>query len=214
MGGIRVQPHPEPLRIGPSLSEILSRIAADETRQRISVGDLIAALHDRAIGALIFVFAFPNTIPMPPGTSSILGAPLLFLTAQLAFGRKPWLPKVIAERSMERVHFAAVVRRVAPWLARAERLLRPRLEILARPPFEYLIGGICLLMSIILFLPIPMGNTPPAVAICVFALAVLERDGIWVLIGTCTAIAAVAIVWGVVFALFRTAMLLIVRMIG
>jgi hypothetical protein len=209
-----VQPHPEPLRIGPSLSEILSRIAADETRQRISVGDLIAALHDRAIGALIFVFAFPNTIPMPPGTSSILGAPLLFLTAQLAFGRKPWLPKVIAERSMERVHFAAVVRRVAPWLARAERLLRPRLEILARPPFEYLIGGICLLMSIILFLPIPMGNTPPAVAICVFALAVLERDGIWVLIGTCTAIAAVAIVWGVVFALFRTAMLLIVRMIG
>ena len=209
-----MQPHPEPLRIGPSLSEILSRIAADETRQRISVGDLIAALHDRAIGALIFVFAFPNTIPMPPGTSSILGAPLLFLTAQLAFGRKPWLPKVIAERSMERVHFAAVVRRVAPWLARAERLLRPRLEILARPPFEYLIGGICLLMSIILFLPIPMGNTPPAVAICVFALAVLERDGIWVLIGTCTAIAAVAIVWGVVFALFRTAMLLIVRMIG
>jgi hypothetical protein len=209
-----VQPHPEPLRIGPSLSEILSRIAADETRQRISVDDLIAALHDRAIGALIFVFAFPNTIPMPPGTSSILGAPLLFLTAQLAFGRKPWLPKVIAERSMERVHFAAVVRRVAPWLARAERLLRPRLEILARPPFEYLIGGICLLMSIILFLPIPMGNTPPAVAICVFALAVLERDGIWVLIGTCTAIAAVAIVWGVVFALFRTAMLLIVRMIG
>ena len=209
-----MQPHPEPRRIGPSLSEILSRIAADETRQRISVGDLIAALHDRAIGALIFVFAFPNTIPMPPGTSSILGAPLLFLTAQLAFGRKPWLPKVIAERSMERVHFAAVVRRVAPWLARAERLLRPRLEILARPPFEYLIGGICLLMSIILFLPIPMGNSPPAVAICVFALAVLERDGIWVLIGTCTAIAAVAIVWGVLFALFESALFLIARLIG
>jgi hypothetical protein len=209
-----VQPHPEPRRIGPSLSEILSRIAADGTRQRISVGDLIEALHDRAIGALIFVFAFPNTIPMPPGTSSILGAPLLFLTAQLAFGRKPWLPKVIAERSMERAHFAAVVRRVAPWLARAERLLRPRLEILARPPFEYLIGGICLLMSIILFLPIPMGNSPPAVAICVFALAVLERDGIWVLIGAGTAIAAVALVWGVVFALFESALFLIARLIG
>ena len=209
-----MRPHPEPRSIGPSLSDILSRIAADETRQRISVGDLITALHDRAIGALIFVFAFPNTIPLPPGTSSILGAPLLFLTAQLAFGRKPWLPKVIAERSMERVHFAAVVSRVAPWLARAERLLRPRLEILARPPCEYLIGGICLLLSVILFLPIPMGNMPPAVAICVFALAVLERDGIWVLIGVGAAIAAVAIVWGVLFALFQSALFLIMRLIG
>lgn len=209
-----MRPHPEPRSIGPSLSDILSRIAADETRQRISVGHLITALHDRAIGALIFVFAFPNTIPLPPGTSSILGAPLLFLTAQLAFGRNPWLPKVIAERSMDRVHFAAVVSRVAPWLARAERLLRPRLEILARPPCEYLIGGICLLLSIILFLPIPMGNMPPAVSICVFALAVLERDGIWVLIGVGAAIAAVAIVWGVLFALFQSALFLIVRLIG
>jgi hypothetical protein len=209
-----VRPHPEPRSGGPSLSEILSRIAADETRQRISVGDLITALHDRAIGALIFVFAVPNTIPMPPGTSSILGAPLLFLTAQLAFRRNPWLPKLIAERSMERVHFAAVVRRVAPWLARAERLLRPRLEILARPPCEYLIGGICLLLSIILFLPIPMGNMPPAIAICIFALAVLERDGVWVLIGVGATIAAVAIVWGVVFALFESALFLIVRLIG
>ena len=209
-----MRPHPEPRSIGPSLSDILSRIAADETRQRISVGHLITALHDRAIGALIFVFAFPHTIPLPPGTSSILGAPLLFLTAQLAFGRNPWLPKVIAERSMDRVHFAAVVSRVAPWLARAERLLRPRLEILARPPCEYLIGGICLLLSIILFLPIPMGNMPPAVSICVFALAVLERDGIWVLIGVGAAIAAVAIVWGVLFALFQSALFLIVRLIG
>ena len=209
-----MRPHPEPRSTGPSLSEILCRIAADETRQRISVGDLITALHDRAIGALIFVFAFPNTIPLLPGTSSILGAPLLFLTAQLAFGRNPWLPKVIAERSMERVHFAAAVSRLVPWLARAERLLRPRLEILARPPCEYLIGGICLLLSIILFLPIPMGNMPPAVAICMFALAVLERDGIWVLIGVGAAIAAVAIVWGVLFALFQSALFLIVRLIG
>jgi hypothetical protein len=36
---------------------------------------------------------------MPPGTSAFLGAPLLFLAVQLALGRRPWLPRVIAERS-------------------------------------------------------------------------------------------------------------------
>jgi hypothetical protein len=198
----------------PSLSQILLQIAGDGTRPRVSVGDLLEALHDRAIGALIFVFALPNTLPMPPGASSILGAPLLFLTAQLTFGRRPWLPRMIASRSMDRAHFAAVVGRVAPWLARAESLLRPRLGMLVRPPFEYLIGGICLVLSVILFLPIPMGNMPPALAICVFSLAVLERDGAWALAGLGAAIASLAIVWGVLFALIRGALLVISRLIG
>jgi hypothetical protein len=191
------------------LSQVLLRIAADETRQRISVADLLVDLHDRAIGALIFVFALPNIIPMPPGASAILGAPLLFLTAQLALGRAPWLPQVIVARSMDRAHFTIVVQRVAPWLARAERLLRPRLAVLARPPFEYAIGAVCLLLSIILFLPIPMGNMPPAIAICLFALAILERDGLWVLAGLCATAACIAFIWGVLFALIKGVLLLL-----
>jgi hypothetical protein len=201
-------------RPAPSLSQVLTQIADDETRQRISLGDLIVALRDRAIGALIFVFAIPNTLPMPPGASSILGAPLLFLTAQLALGQRAWLPEFIAARSIDRIHFATIVRRIAPWLARAERLLRPRIQILTRPPAEYLIGAVCLILSIILFLPIPMGNMPPAFAICLFALAILERDGIWALAGFCAAIAAVAIVWGVLFALIRSALFLFARFVG
>ncbi len=166
------------------------------------------------MGALIFVFAIPNAMPLPPGASSILGAPLLFLTAQLALGRRPWLPKLIADRSMDRVHFASIVQRVAPWLARAERLLRPRLEMLALPPFENVIGVICLLLSIILFLPIPFGNMPPAVAICLFALGILERDGIWIIAGVAATVVAITIVWGVLLALFESGLYLLSRMLG
>lgn len=164
------------------------------------------------MGALLFVFAVPNTIPLPPGASSILGAPLLFLTAQLALGRSPWLPRVIADRSMDRAHFAVIIQRIAPWLARAERLLRPRLGFLTRPPVEYVIGVICLLLSIILFLPIPFGNMPPAVAICLFALGILERDGIWVIAGLGATGTAIVIVWGVLLALFKSALFLFAHM--
>lgn len=188
-----------------ALSELLTGIATDGTRERVSVGDLLAALQNRAVAALLLIFALPNVVPVPPGTSALLGAPMLFLAAQLALGMRPWLPRVIAARSVPRTHFAAVVSRAAPWLARAERLLRPRFGAICKPPAEYGLGVVCLLLAGIVFLPIPLGNMLPAFAICLLALGILERDGVWVLAGLFTAVASVALVWGVVYAFVRAA---------
>ncbi|MDO8320804.1 exopolysaccharide biosynthesis protein, partial [Rhodoferax sp.] len=63
---------------GRALSTILWELSADTRRERIAISDLLVALGDRATGALIFIFAFPNVLPTPPGTSTILGAPLIF----------------------------------------------------------------------------------------------------------------------------------------
>lgn len=203
-GADRAGPH-----AGSALSAVLRHLAADTTRERIAVGDLLAALGDRALGALLFVFAVPNVLPTPPGTSTLLGAPLVFLAAQLAFGLKPWLPAIVARRSMSQADFAALVRRIAPWLERAERLLRPRSLGLPRAVMERGAGTVCLLLSLILVLPIPLGNMLPALALCLLALGVLERDGVWVLAGLATSVAAVALVWGVIFALVKTALFLL-----
>jgi hypothetical protein len=61
------------------LSVVLRILSSDLNLERISVGDLLSALGDRALGALMFVFAIPNVLPTPPGTSAVLGAPLIFL---------------------------------------------------------------------------------------------------------------------------------------
>ncbi|WP_445376454.1 exopolysaccharide biosynthesis protein [Niveispirillum fermenti] len=188
------------------LSDILRAIAGDESRERIAIKDLLAIMKDRALGALLFIFALPNVLPTPPGTSAVLGAPLIFLAAQLALGRSPWLPRVIADRSIARADFAALVTRTAPWLAKAERLLRPRLGVLSRPPAEYLVGLFCFLLAVILFLPIPLGNMMPALAICLFSLGILERDGVWILAGLLAAILSVGLVWGVLYALIKSAL--------
>ena len=124
-------------------------------------------------------------------------------------GRRPWLPRVIAERSMPRGHFALLTDKAGPWLARAERGLRPRLSVFARPPAEYAVGTVCLLMSLLIFLPIPLGNMLPAFSVCLLALGVLERDGLWVLGGLVAAAASVALVWGVLEVLIRSALLLL-----
>lgn len=188
-----------------TLLSMLQALAADDSRERISIGDLLAALGDRALAALLFVFAVPNVLPVPPGTSTILGAPLVFLAAQLAFGRQPWLPAFIADRTMTRADFAGLVRRIGPWLARAERLLRPRAIALSQPPMEYLVGLVCLLLAMVLVLPVPLGNMLPALAISLLALGILERDGLWILAGLMAAAASAVVVSGVVFAIVKAA---------
>lgn len=199
---------------GHPLSAMLERLAHDASRERITIADLLAALGDRALAALLFVFAVPNVLPVPPGTSSVLGAPLLFLAAQLALGQRPWLPRLIAARSISRADFAALVRRLRPWLERAERALRPRATLLALPPMEYLVGGICLLLAVVLVLPVPLGNMLPALAISLLALGILERDGLWIVAGLCTAAVATALVSGVVFAMLKAGLFLLGRLLG
>ncbi len=193
-------------------SDILQGLAADDGRDRIAVSDILEAMGDRSFGALMLVFAIPNIIPTPPGTSAILGAPLVFLAAQLAFGKKPWLPRFIAERSVRRADFSAVVGRTAPWLAHAERLLRPRLSTLVRPPAEYAVGFLCLVLAVILFLPIPLGNILPALTICLFSFAILERDGLWALAGLAGFMLSVIVVAGVLVAIAMAVFLLLTNL--
>lgn len=196
------------------LSEVLNGIAADETRERIAVGDLLKVMQERAFGPLMLIFALPNALPTPPGTSSVLGAPLVFLTLQLALGWSPWLPPIIARRSIARKDFAAFVAKATPWLARAERLLRPRLGVLAHPPAENLVGVMCFVLAVVLVLPIPLGNMLPALAICILALGILERDGVWILAGMAVAIASLGVVSGVIWAFIKAGLFLLHQLIG
>ena len=196
------------------LSTLLTEIATGSEDDRISIGDLLAAMNQRALGAMIFIFAVPVALPLPPGVSTIFGAPLLFLTAQLMLGLKPWLPRLITDRSLTRREFGKIVATVTPWLLRAESVMRPRLSFVGGPPFVYLLGFVCLIESIILFLPIPLGNMLPALAVSIMSLGLLARDGLWMLIGLLTGVVAVVIVWGVLWAMVFAALFVIGNVLG
>lgn len=190
------------------LSDLLAELADGDARDRVSIGDLLAALQDRATGSLMFVLALPNVVPAPPGTSSVLAAPLVLLAAQLALGWNPWLPSAIAGRSLARESFRGFVRRAHPWLLRMERFLRPRLPFATGPRMERAVGAVCLLLALILLLPIPLGNMLPAAAICLMSLGIVERDGLWVLGGLAAAAVSGGLVAGVLYALAEGAIFL------
>ena len=193
------------------LSDVLADIGRDPEMSQIAVSDLISLLGGRGRAALILIFAFPNVLPAPPGLSGVLGLPLLYLSFQMMMGRLPWLPRFIGERSLSRERFAQLVENLGPWLARAERLLRPRLPFLVNPVAERILGVLCLVLAAVLSLPIPFGNMLPAFAICLIALGMLERDGVWVVIGTLVGLGALTIVAGIVYTLIKSGLFLLMN---
>lgn len=208
----------EPLRPpnGRRLSHILCDIARAPTPGRISIGNLLDAFGNRAFGALIFIFAAPNTLPVAmPGVSAILGAPLLFLTWQLAAGRaRPWLPALIRDRSFAREDFQRLTRFGVPWMQRIERMIRPRLLGLTEPLAERLVGVVALLLAVMIFLPIPLGNILPGFALALLALGILERDGMAVLAGLVAALVSAVIVSGVLYGVAKVAVSLVQDALG
>lgn len=173
----------KPVEAAMALSVLLGRLAC-LPGPTVSVGDIVGHFGARAIGALLFIFALPNLLPLPPGSTTILGFPLLIFAPQLAVGaRTAWLPRRLLARQFKASWIRDLSARGAPWLERAEALTTRRAAFMFGPAGTALIGLICTLLAIVLILPIPLGNMLPAAAIAVFGLSLVQRDGVLALAG-------------------------------
>jgi hypothetical protein len=124
--------------------------------------------------------------------------------------RGPWLPNFIDERPLKRRQLADAFQKLIPWLQRVEKVSRPRLTFLFGPVGDRVIALVCFLLSLILILPIPLGNMAPAAAIAVFGLAMIQRDGILAL----AAYAISALSFGLLFIGGKAAIAAVEALIG
>jgi hypothetical protein len=186
-----------------TLSERLRQIAEQSGPERISLSELSQQLHSRVWGGLLVILAAINVIPLPPGTNTVLAIPLVLVSAQMALGRaSPWFPKRIDRRGLTKDELQQLIAKMGPVEARVERIFRPRLGRLTAPAATRAIGLICMALSVIAGLPILMIHNAPAVAILLFGLALIYRDGVLVILGAIAAVLAVAfdaalVIWGV-----------------
>ncbi|MCC7016419.1 MAG: exopolysaccharide biosynthesis protein [Rhodospirillales bacterium] len=212
-----------PLEAGPpfdgrrSVREMLAELLARHPEDAIALGDILAFLGERAFGALMLVLALPMATPLSaiPGVSSVFGLPLVVVCAQLMLGYpRPLLPAALAERAVRREALARAVEQADPWLARIERAVHPRLPALTGTAAERALGAVCVVMAVLLALPIPGANQPPAFAVALFAVALVERDGVFAILGWIAALAAVVLVVVIYGALIAAGMFLLGRIGG
>jgi hypothetical protein len=177
------------------ISELVAALAHEHTTGRITFAEIIERLGDRSYGLLILTFALPMVVAGGiPGISTLFGVPLIYITVQLALGfSQPRFPRYLLSRSVDAGDFNKTIDRLVPIVMRIEKYLRARFTVLVTPLGERVIGAVSLLMAIILALPIVLANGPSALAMSLFAVAILERDGLFVILGLIVSIATAAI---------------------
>lgn len=173
------------------LSQVLAELAAEQ-RGAVSIGRIREALADRSFATFLVFTASLNLLPIPPGTSLIIGIPIVLVAFQMVMGYPTiWLPQFFLRRSLSEKTFKKMSTWLIPFLKRMESLVKPR-----HWPFdtiksgERIVGLITLIFGIAVVIPIPFSNWIPALAVFICGIALSERDGFWLGVGIVTGIFA------------------------
>ncbi|MDH6267322.1 hypothetical protein M2360_002719 [Rhizobium sp. SG_E_25_P2] len=178
-----------------SLSQLLRELS-DNAGEKITLGEIADGMEHRSFGAFLVVFCLPNLIPLPPGATFILGLPLVFVSFQMAFSRLDtiWLPRRLHEYAFDNRAFAKVLDKFLPWIGWTERFIKPRFWVGEMRLYERFLGLFALLLALIIFLPIPLGNMGPAYALALIGLGLTERDGLTMIAGVALGLIFTAVI--------------------
>ena len=163
---------------------VIDALCAGDPDERLELHALVRGLGRSTFGVLLLLATLPALIPIP-GLAGGLSGPLVVLVGLhlLLLQRKPWLPGFIARRGPQRSTLIRFDRRTDRLLRSLEKLVRPRLFALVDHPVATVLSGMQLvLLGILLALPIPFTNYLFAGLLLLYALSLLERDGVLMLI--------------------------------
>jgi len=175
--------------------DCLDELAGQE--DHVSVGAIVESFGNRSYGPALMVPAVIDWTPLSgfPGMESFLALSAAIVAAQMMVGRKHlWLPGFIARRGIGSAKLrkvAARMRRVARFM---DRHFHGRLVRLTHAPFSRIAAGVVILICLAVS-PldlIPFGGTGPLLAIAMFGLAILVRDGVLMIFALALSLAAVA----------------------
>ena len=177
-----------------SLGETLRDTISAITKERISLRELLELIGEQGLLVFCMFLTIPFLLPVSiPGVSTVFGLVITLIGLGVALNRVPWLPGRLMNRTIERIHLVPALERGAKLFARLDKLVRPRLLALTHGATVNRFNGFLLVgCALLLMAPlglIPFSNTLPAVAILCLAAGMLQRDGIFVLLGYVTMLA-------------------------
>lgn len=170
------------------LSTTLREVVDDIRGDRITLRALMESIGEQGLLLLCAVLSLPFLIPVSiPGVSTVFGLGIILLGVAVTLNRLPWLPRKILDREIETARLRPALEKGIGIVARIDRHVRPRLGVLTRNAVMDRVNGFMLVFcGLLLMAPfgfVPFSNTLPAVAILLLCFGMIQRDGLFILLG-------------------------------
>lgn len=169
------------------LSHLLTSIIDDIQGETITLRELLERCGREGMLMVCAIACLPFLIPVSiPGVSTVFGAGIVLLACALFLNRLPWLPQRIQDKALDAQKLKPVLHKGAAWVAKIDRWLQPRWPALTTGPMQRFNSAVLVFGGLLLMAPlglIPFSNTVPAVGILLLTVGMMQRDGLFVLLG-------------------------------
>ncbi len=170
-------------------SQLLLNTIQSHSEPYLTIGELLELLKRRSYGALLIMLSLAGLIP---GISFFAAIADFLLGLQIALGlQAPRLPNIIQKQKINQAKMLKFTKRVVPWLVRIEQYIKPRWEPISGASYRRIIGVMICILAVVAVLPLPFINFLPNFAIICLALGIIERDGLFLIMGGALAVFAI-----------------------
>lgn len=136
---------------------------------------------------ILFFITILTFIPTPapiPIISSLISILCMILSFQIMINKnKIFLPKFFKNLSIKRKTLNKIIKIINPYLIKLESITKKRILFISSGNGLILLNIFLFLLSVNLFIPFPITNIIPAIAIIIIIFGILNIDGLFVLIG-------------------------------
>lgn len=186
------------------IDTIQKHCVAGSVTEGVRVEDLMNAIGRRAYGPLLLLIGLLAISPasLLPGSTLFFAFITFVIAGQMALGlKKPWLPRKVLQIKMPARQISDGLEKARPMAAGIDRFIKPRLELLAKPPFVTLIALACVAAALV---TVPLSFVPfapflPSAAIMLFGLGMTARDGLLLALGLAVFGGAAATLYPMIF---------------
>lgn len=155
----------------------------------MTLGELLGVIGDEGLLVLSILLTLVFLIPVSiPGVSTVFGAAILLVGISRLSGRPLWLPRRLAERPLPADRLRPALAGGMSWVRRLERVSRPhRLAAVVDGRAQGIFNNLAFIFAALLLMApfgfVPFSNTLPGVALLLYAVGFIQRDGGAVLLG-------------------------------